>query len=210
MLTVIVGMRMTSHTPLGNEGVPFVPPQVIWFPHNNEGGGSDRGGAHAIEPPRPVRAIGSDSISVPATPPQQASTDSRVEPPEDVSAIPAKPLGDATQMLIGAIDSTGTSDGPGDAGAGTSPGANDGGPGRGPGDGFGTGAISGGPGVTLPTPIVRATPKYTVDAMRARVQGVAIIECVVLPDGTVGDARVMRSLDRRFGLDEEAIAAAKR
>ena len=36
------------------------------------------------------------------------------------------------------------------------------------------------------------------------------IECVVQTDGTVGDLRVMRSLDRRFGLDEEAIAAAKR
>lgn len=46
--------------------------------------------------------------------------------------------------------------------------------------------------------------------MRARVQGSVWIECVVLPDGSVGDTRLMRSLDRRFGLDEEAIAAAKR
>jgi protein TonB len=64
--------------------------------------------------------------------------------------------------------------------------------------------------VTLPVPILRTTPKYTVEAMRARVQGIAMIECVVMPDGTVGDARVKRSLDRVFGLDEEAIAAAKR
>ena len=64
--------------------------------------------------------------------------------------------------------------------------------------------------MTLPVPILRATPKYTVEAMRARIQGVAMIECVVLPDGTVGDARVTRSLDRVFGLDEEAMAAAKR
>jgi periplasmic protein TonB len=32
----------------------------------------------------------------------------------------------------------------------------------------------------------------------------------VLPDGTVGDARIIRSLDQRFGLDQEAIAAAKK
>lgn len=52
--------------------------------------------------------------------------------------------------------------------------------------------------------------RYTVDAMHARIEGAVWIECVVMPDGSVGEARVMRSLDRRFGLDEEAIAAAKR
>jgi TonB family protein len=30
-----------------------------------------------------------------------------------------------------------------------------------------------------------------------------------MPDGSVADARVTRSLDARFGLDDEAIAAAK-
>jgi TonB family protein len=46
--------------------------------------------------------------------------------------------------------------------------------------------------------------------MRAKVQGVVHLEGVVLPDGTVGDVRVTRSLDRVFGLDEEAIKAARR
>ena len=32
---------------------------------------------------------------------------------------------------------------------------------------------------------------------------------VVLPDGSVGDVRIVRSLDKRFGLDEEAIKAVK-
>jgi protein TonB len=53
-------------------------------------------------------------------------------------------------------------------------------------------------------------PRYTDDAMRLRIQGSVWVECVVLPDGTVGDLRVMRSLDSRFGLDDEAIAAAKK
>jgi periplasmic protein TonB len=100
------------------------------------------------------------------------------------------------------INGVGTSLGPGETGPGTSPGRDT--------PGFGEDAIPGGPGVTLPIPILRASPKYTVEAMRARIQGLAMIECVVLPDGTVGDARVTRSLDRIFGLDEEAIAAAKR
>jgi TonB family protein len=32
---------------------------------------------------------------------------------------------------------------------------------------------------------------------------------VVLPDGTVGSVEVVRSLDATFGLDQEAIKAAK-
>ena len=32
---------------------------------------------------------------------------------------------------------------------------------------------------------------------------------MVLPDGTVGDVEVIRSLDKVFGLDEEAIKAAR-
>jgi protein TonB len=46
--------------------------------------------------------------------------------------------------------------------------------------------------------------------MRAKVQGVVRLEGVVLPDGSVGDVRILRSLDPVFGLDEEAIKAAKR
>jgi protein TonB len=202
-LTLIAAMRMSSQVPPADgDGTPFVVPRVIWIPHEKTGDGRDQGGERSIEPPRPAEAVGTDAISVPATTPQQPSTDSTIEPTEEASTIPAKPFGDSTQTLAGAINSSGTSLGPGETGPGTSPGKDTG--------GFGAGAIPGGPGVTLPVPILRATPKYTVEAMRARVQGIAMIECVVMPDGTVGDARVTRSLDRRFGLDEEAIAAAKR
>jgi len=46
--------------------------------------------------------------------------------------------------------------------------------------------------------------------MRAKVQGTVLLECVVRPDGTVGDVQLMRSLDPTFGLDQQAIAAAKK
>jgi protein TonB len=52
-------------------------------------------------------------------------------------------------------------------------------------------------------------PQYTSDAMRAKVQGTVLLECVVRPDGSVTDITVLRSLDRSFGLDEEAIKAAR-
>jgi len=62
----------------------------------------------------------------------------------------------------------------------------------------------------MPTLIEQVRPGYTADAMRARVQGSVWVECVVNVDGTVSEARILRSLDRRFGLDEEALKAAKR
>ena len=45
--------------------------------------------------------------------------------------------------------------------------------------------------------------------MRARIQGLVTMEAVVMPDGSVGDIRVTRSLDQQFGLDKEAIKTVK-
>ncbi|HEX6162689.1 MAG TPA: energy transducer TonB [Vicinamibacterales bacterium] len=120
-----------------------------------------------------------------------------------------KPTGDAMQIVPGAIESAGISAGPGESRVGTSPDAGQR-LGNKPGNGIGDAIGVGGPGVTAPTLIERVAPRYTVDAMQARIQGVALVECVVQVDGTVSDARIIRSLDRRFGLDEEALRAARR
>jgi protein TonB len=45
--------------------------------------------------------------------------------------------------------------------------------------------------------------------MRAKVQGTVLLQCVVRPDGSVSDIQVIRSLDSVFGLDQEAIKAAR-
>jgi TonB family protein len=71
------------------------------------------------------------------------------------------------------------------------------------------GAYVPGKGVTLPRVIREVKPQYTADAMRAQIQGEVILECIALPDGTVGDVRIVKSLDPTFGLDQEAIRAAK-
>ena len=81
------------------------------------------------------------------------------------------------------------------------------GPGRG--GGTGGGAYRPGAGITLPRVLREAKPAYTADAMRAKVQGSVWLECIVMPDGSVGDVRVTKSLDPIFGLDQEAIKAAK-
>jgi protein TonB len=66
-----------------------------------------------------------------------------------------------------------------------------------------------GSGVTNPRVLHEVKPQYTSDAMRAKIQGTVLLECIVRPDGSVGDVQVLRSLDPTFGLDQEAIKAAK-
>lgn len=52
-------------------------------------------------------------------------------------------------------------------------------------------------------------PNYTAAALGAKVQGKVIMEAVVQADGTVGDVRIARSLDREYGLDDEAVRTVK-
>ena len=53
-------------------------------------------------------------------------------------------------------------------------------------------------------------PQYTADALKRRIEGVVWIEVVVMPNGKVGEAAVIRSLDKVFGLDQEALKAARK
>jgi protein TonB len=53
------------------------------------------------------------------------------------------------------------------------------------------------------------TPRYTSDAMRAKIQGEVLVEVSVDASGFVTDARVVESLDPIFGLDANAVEAAR-
>lgn len=66
-----------------------------------------------------------------------------------------------------------------------------------------------GPGIENPVPLRSVQPKYTSEAMQAKIQGVVELEVVVLPNGNIGTVRVVKSLDAKLGLDEQAIAAAR-
>ena len=55
-----------------------------------------------------------------------------------------------------------------------------------------------------PVRIREVKPQYTPEAMRAKIQGTVELEAVIGPDGKVTDVRVTRSLDKVFGLDEQA------
>ena len=63
--------------------------------------------------------------------------------------------------------------------------------------------------VQMPTVTREVKPNYTREAMRGLIQGRLLLDAVVLSDGTVGDVRVIHSLDRSNGLDQQGITAAK-
>ena len=180
---------------------------IVWLSQPGPGGGGG-GGNKMPDPPKKAELKGQEKISVP-TPPEPKPEPPKEEPPPETLNIPAQTLAAATQVLPGALTpnpdtlSTGSGSGTG-AGAGQ-------GSGLGPGFGGGTGggAYRPGNGVQLPQPLREVKPQYTADAMRAKVQGTVLLECVVLPDGSVGSVEIVRSLDSTFGLDQEAIKAAK-
>jgi beta-N-acetylhexosaminidase len=75
---------------------------------------------------------------------------------------------------------------------------------------FALGALKfGDSGLKPPVLVKQVKPFFNHDAMQAKIQGTVVVECVVRPDGTVGDVRVVRSLDKTYGLDDEAVKAAK-
>ncbi len=193
--------------------------QIIFLPQPGPGGGGGGGGNRMPAPPRRAQEVGKDKVSVPVQKPQPMPVPQMTpkELPPPGLTIPAMATADSNFTVPGAIDSNGPafSQGPGSgggSGTGTGTGIGPGnGSGLGPGwgGGFGGGAYHPGSGIEIPVLLKEVKPQYTADAMRAKIQGMVIVECVVLPDGTVGEVRVQKSLDPVFGLDQEAIKAAK-
>ena len=196
---------------------------IVWLNDPGPGGGGGGGGNKMPDPPKVAELPGKDKITVPVAKPEklEVKLEAKNEPPPQLEQlnIPAKMLGASTESLPGIIEnapgpptlSLGPGSG-GGAGTGTGPGIGSGtGSGLGPGSGGGTGGgvYQPGNGVSLPRIIREVKPQYTSDAMRAKIQGAVLLQCTVRPDGSVTDIQVVRSLDPRFGLDEEAIKAAR-
>ena len=164
------------------------------------------------EPPRKAQVAEpkKDPISVPVQKAPDPTPEVPKEPPPLEPLVPFKPMAAAEMTLPGVVAQSATDVGGAGAGPGTGAGSGQGsGMGPGFGGGFGGGAYRPGSGITLPTVLREVKPAYTADAMRAKVQGSVWLECIVMPDGSVGDVKVTRSLDPIFGLDQEAIKAAK-
>jgi protein TonB len=183
-------------------------PDVIWVAQPGPGGGGGGGGNKTPEPPRKAeitppktRAVEPPKLEPPKPIPQAniPAITSVVELPGATTSVPQATIAQGTGTGGGGGTGTGTGVGPGT--------------GSGYGDGFGGGTGGGayreGNGVTSPTILREVKPNYTGEAMRARVQGLVKMEAIVLPDGSVGDVRITRSLDQQFGLDKEAVKTVK-
>jgi len=195
--------------------------KIVWLAEPGPGGGGGGGGNKSPEPPRKAEVPGKDKITIPVL--EKPKLQIPVENPKDVQEqptidIPALSMAaDLNAIVPGVLDGTvpspsqGSGSG-GGGGTGTGSGIGSGtGSGLGPGYGGGTG---GGPyrpgnGVEAPRLLKKVDPQYTPDAMRAKVQGTVEIECIVQPAGTCSNIDVVRSLDRAFGLDQEAIKAVQ-
>jgi periplasmic protein TonB len=225
ILFFAVAIFIATYGPTPSTTAPVAPDRlpanIVWLQEPGPGGGGGGGGNQMPEPPKKAEVPGKQAISVPVTRPDPPKPEPKPEePPDPMMNIPAKTLGDTAQLNPGLLDAamaasttsqgTGTGGG-GGTGQGTGIGSGRGaGLGAGEGGGTGGGVYRPGNGVELPRVIQEIRPQYTADAMRAKVQGTVWVECVVLPDGTVGEANVTKSLDSVFGLDQEALKAAKR
>lgn len=226
VFAVLLGLRCGGPTPSTTNaaGAQAFPKGIIWIAQAGPGGGGGGGGNAMKEPPRKAELPGRDKLTVAVEKPKTAA----LQPPQPEPSSLAPPIAQldisalrtaaGTEVLAGAIDGVpgGLSQGPGKGGgAGTGNGTGEG-PGKGPGVGPGSGGNSGGgpvrpgtAGLEDPRPVRQVKPAYTAEAMRAKIQGMVAIECVVTPDGRVADLQIVRSLDPIFGLDREAMKAAR-
>ena len=65
-------------------------------------------------------------------------------------------------------------------------------------------------GVTMPAIVTEVKPDYTPEAKKAGIQGLVEMSVVVKDDGTVGEVKVTKSLDQKYGLDDQAVMAMKK
>jgi protein TonB len=212
LLVLLMMSRSADTPPTGS--VVTQPDGLIWTVTAGSGGGGGGGGDSRPEPPQVAERPGADRLTVraaraPAAQPADVAT------PDLSLVIPAVATSTGLRDLPGALTAVDLPV-PGSRGAGRGPGSatgDGGGDGPGDGDGLGDGRVAGtggdvfepGSGVSMPQVIHDPRPGYTSQAMQAKVQGVVVMEAVVQPDGTVGSVQVTRSLDRRFGLDQEAM-----
>lgn len=202
---------MTQIPAVSRETFQIVPvPDITWIASPGPGGGGGGGGNRMPDPPRKAEIVPPKPRAM--TPPPKPEIEPRPLPQMNIPAVTA------VAELPGAVsqlpDPT-VAQGPGTGGGGGTGTGSGVGPGTGSGYGPGTGGGTGGGiyregnGVTSPRVIKEVKPSYTGEAMRARIQGLVTMEAVVMPDGSVGNVQITKSLDSNFGLDKEAIKTVK-
>ena len=226
---IVVGVLVlvvVERTPMPtSQAGPMASIPLVWAPSPDGDGGRKPGGGgeKTTELARPAQLVGRDALTVPVAPPVQLDAPQPVQAPDPTPRleIPAMPVESGLREVVGAVSELRAIELP-SRGPGSGPGA-DGGRGAGfrggEGDRIGTKdgpggdggeGLTPGNGVSWPRLVREVKPNYTPDAMRAQVEGMVELEILVLEDGSVGRVSIVRSLDARFGLDQEAINAVRR
>jgi protein TonB len=217
LLVLFITARMPDPTP--SPRASDIAHSIIWIP-GPDGGGGDGGGKRTPEPPKRAEAPGRDRLTVAARP--QAALEPQpvvATPPEPRIDIPALPTSAGLTEMPGVLAPAPANTVSLGSGSGRSAGdGRHGGLGGGDGEGLGDGLVKGSGGghptpgtngVSQPRLIREITPMYSNAALQARIQGMVHMQAVVLADGSVGDVWITRSLDRAFGLDQEAVRTVK-
>ena len=215
LLAVLVFLAEQPPSSVTHAAAAITPDHLVFLDMPGPGGGGGKSGGEAPTlPAQPMQAQGPEATPIPESAPAPSLTPADVPPPP-LERLPLATGGDMRVSVVGSLNGIGTapSRGPGSgagAGGGDGPGVGGGaGAGLGDGDGGGTGGgvYEIGNGVTSPERLREVKPAYTPDAVKAKLQGVVWVAATVMPDGRVANPVVVKSLDRQFGLDQEAVKA---
>lgn len=215
-------------TPVGERLIDL--PGLVFVFEPGPGGGGGGGGEDSLEPPSVQQIEGQDQalVAVNVDVPEdeliyddpdkpnydEVDEEEVAEEPEVEAPVVAQAPDEIDQagLLEGLeqlLESAGSgTDGGAGSGLGTGIGEGEGaGIGEGTGGGFGGGAYRPGSGVSPPQLRKQVKPAYTDEALARKIEGLVVLEVVVLKDGNVGPVRILRSLNA--GLDQRAIEAVQ-
>jgi periplasmic protein TonB len=226
--TILIVSSLAWLTASSDESEPKTEPvRLVYLMTPGPGGGGGGGGVKIPAParraerkapkPRPVSSPVPEVQPPPPPPKPEPKPEPPPPPPPPVVQAPVVPKPadpvDTPGVLTPPPDQKPTNQGSGTGGgAGTGNGTGVG-EGKGSGIGAGEGGGEGGgpyrPGAGIDPPSLQREVKalYTDDARRQGIEGDVVLEIVVRRDGSVGDVRVLRSLDR--GLDQRAVDAVR-
>jgi TonB family protein len=200
VLLVLVLLAMQYRGAADEQTKPPDKIDVVYLQDPGPGGGG--GGSPQPAPPKKLEI----------TPPKPQPV---VTPSVEPQPVPVPTLNAPVTTMADMLQATGDTGlnallGGGGTGRGLGSGKGDGvGPGEG--GGQGGGVFRPGSGIKNPSLLREVKPTYTPEAIRAKLQGIVELEVTVLPDGSVDPTTIVitKSLDRQFGLDEQAKEAAK-
>ena len=210
---------LMPQTPLAESTTEL--PQLIFTISDGPGGGG--GGGDGEEKPLseqeiegPEEALVAISIDVPEE--ELVFDDPDINKIEEEEELVEEEVPEINAPLVAKapddIDRLGTIEGlennTANAGAGTGGGLGEGagtGLDAGTGGGFGGGAYRMGSGISAPQLTKQVRPIYTEEALKRKVEGVVLLEVIILKEGKVGDVRVLQGLSS--GLNQQAIACVR-